>query len=204
MQDKTRLIAESKKKTGKAGASILADMLLEGYIASCHVPDFKTIDNRNLAGYGRTLVRNRTGLKNSIHGILLQAGFKGKETPFSPGLLLRVGGINDYRIHGYLRNIDAVNDLIAQADVRMADAVKASPNAMLLKTIPGVGNYSALIVSSEIGNIAKFHRPEKLSAYAGIVPSVRNSAEIVQHGRITRRGSRSLRWILTECVHSHV
>ena len=36
------------------------------------------------------------------------------------------------------------------------------------------------------------------------MPSVRNSAEIVQHGRITRRGSRSLRWILTECVHSHV
>ena len=75
---------------------------------------------------------------------------------------------------------------------------------MLLKTIPGVGNYSALIISSEIGDIARFHRPEKLSAYAGIVPSVRNSAEIVQHGRITRRGSRSLRWILTECVHSHV
>ena len=92
-------------------------------------------------------------------------------------------GINDYRIHGYLRNIDAVNDLIAQADVRIADAVKASPNAMLLKTIPGVGNYSALIISSEIGDIARFHRPEKLSAYAGIVPSVRNSAEIVQHGR---------------------
>ena len=33
---------------------------------------------------------------------------------------------------------------------------------------------------------------------------MRNSAEIVQPGRITRRGSRSLRWILTECVHSHV
>ena len=47
-----------------------------------------------------------------------------------------------------------------------------------LKTIPGVGNYSALIISSEIGDIARFHRPEKLSAYAGIVPSVRNSAEI--------------------------
>ena len=62
-------------------------------------------------------------------------------------------------IHGYLRNIDAVNDLIAQADVRIADAVKASPDAMLLKTIPGVGNYSALIISSEIGDIARFHRP---------------------------------------------
>ena len=159
---KTRLIAESKKKTDKVDAFILADMLRGGYIASCYVPDFETIDNRKLARYRGTLVRNRTGLKNSIHGILLQAGFKGRGTPFSPGWLMRVRGINDYRIHGYLRNIDAVNDLIAQADVRIADAVKASPNAMLLKTIPGVGNYSALIISSEIGDIARFHRPEKL------------------------------------------
>ena len=74
---KTRLIAESKKKTDKVDAFILADMLRGGYIASCYVPDFETIDNRKLARYRGILVRNRTGLKNSIHGILLQAGFKG-------------------------------------------------------------------------------------------------------------------------------
>ena len=48
---KTRLIAESKKKTDKVDAFILADMLRGGYIASCYVPDFETIDNRKLARY---------------------------------------------------------------------------------------------------------------------------------------------------------
>ena len=53
---KTRLIAESKKKTDKVDAFILADMLRGGYIASCYVPDFKTIDNRKLARSRGTLV----------------------------------------------------------------------------------------------------------------------------------------------------
>ncbi len=201
---KTKLIAESKKKTDKVDAFILADMLRGGYIASCHVPDSKTIDNRKLVRYRATLVKNRTGLKNSIHGILLQAGFKRGGTTFSPEWLARVREVGDYRIRGYLRAIESLNGLIVQADVRIAEAVKSDPDAMLLKSMPGIGNYSALIISSEIGDITRFVRPEKLSSYAGIVPSVRNSAEIVQHGRITRRGSRSLRWILTECVHSHV
>ena len=93
---KTRLIAESKKKTDKVDAFILADMLRGGYVASCYVPDFKPIDDRKLARYRGTLVRNRTRLKNSIHGILLQLGFKVGGTPFSPGWLARVRGINDY------------------------------------------------------------------------------------------------------------
>ena len=32
---------------------------------------------------------------------------------------------------------------------------------------------------------------------------MRNSADVVHHGRITRRGSRMLRWLLTEAVHTH-
>ena len=36
---KTRLIAESKKKTDKVDALILADMLRGGYIAECYVPE---------------------------------------------------------------------------------------------------------------------------------------------------------------------
>ena len=147
---KTRLIAESKKKTDKVDAFILADMLRGGYIASCYVPDFKTIDDRKLARYRGTLVRNRTRLKNSIPRDTAPIGIQGRGNAVLAWVAGSVRGINDYRIHGYLRNIDAVNDLIAQADVRIADAVKASPDAMLLKTIPGVGNYSALIISSEI------------------------------------------------------
>ena len=54
--------------------------------------------------------------------------------------------------------------------------VKDSPEAMLLKSIPGVGNYSALVISSMIGDVGRFNSPQNLISYAGLAPSVRSSA----------------------------
>ena len=33
---------------------------------------------------------------------------------------------------------------------------------------------------------------------------MRNSADVVHHGRITRKGSGMIRWLLVEAVHVHV
>ena len=112
--------------------------------------------------------------------------------------------MHDYRIEGYLATIEFLNDVIIKSDVRIAEAVKNNHDALLLKSIPGVGDYTALIIASAIDGIERFRSSEKLSAYAGLVPSVRSSADTVHHGRITRRGDNIFRWILVECVYSHV
>ena len=84
------------------------------------------------------------------------------------------------------------------------DTVSQNPQMKLLTTIPGVGPYTALTVLGEIADVKRFIGSHKLCAYAGIVPSVRNSADTVHHGHITKRGNSMLRWILTEAVHTHV
>ena len=52
---KTKLIAESKKKTDKVDALILADMLRGGYISECYVPEGRTADGRKLVRYRRMM-----------------------------------------------------------------------------------------------------------------------------------------------------
>ena len=74
----------------------------------------------------------------------------------------------------------------------------------LLMTIPGIGYYSALLVKSEIGTVDRFPDGEKLCSYAGLVPSVSISGKYRRHGSITKEGSRWLRWIMVECVHTHL
>ena len=185
---KTKLIAESKKKTDKVDALILADMLRGGYISECYVPEGRTADERKLVRYRRMMIKNRGREKNSIHGILLQASLDLDEAPFSSRWLAQVRKLGDYRIGGFLRSIECYNDLIRQADVRVAAMVKNSPEAMLLKSIPGIGNFSALVISSMVGDIERFNSPQNLISYAGLAPSVRNSANVVHHGRITKRG----------------
>ena len=82
--------------------------------------------------------------------------------------------------------------------------VKESPEATLLKSIPGVGNYSALVISSMIGDVGRFNSPQNLISYAGLAPSVRSSADVAHHGRITKRGDTLMRGVLTECALIHI
>ena len=96
-----------------------------------------------------------------VHGILLQKNFKAKGAkPFSAKWKELIRPIDDYRIKEYLRQIGYLDDAIIRVDVRMAHLVKNNQNALLLRTILGVGNYAALTAASMIGNINLFNSPE--------------------------------------------
>lgn len=199
----TKAIAASKKKTDKIDAKILADLLRGGYIATCYVPNKKIVKHRQLVRYRKKLVQWRTAVKNSVHGILLQEGIKIPGVTFTEIYNRRLKALGDYRIDGFLQQISHLNLQIAEINSKVYAAVRTSPDAMLIKSIPGVGDYSSLVISSEIAGIDRFNDSHKLCAYAGVVPSVRNSADTIHHGSITKRGSMTLRWVLTECIHTH-
>ena len=71
-------------------------------------------------------------------------------------------------------------------------------------TIPGVGYYTALLVEAEVGDVGRFRSGEHLCSYAGIVPSTYSSGGVTRHGRITREGSRWLRWAMVEAALTHL
>lgn len=89
------------------------------------------------------------------------------------------------------------------SDVRITQAVRENKYAQLLTSIVGIGNFTALTIVSEIGEISGFHSPDKLVSYMGMAPSVRGSANIVHHGSSTRMRSSMVRWILGEAVSPH-
>ncbi len=72
-------------------------------------------------------------------------------------------------------------------------------------TVPGIGYYSALLLLiSEIGDINRFTDSNHLCSYAGLIPSTHSSGGITYHGKINKTGSKYLRWIMVECVGSHI
>ncbi len=200
----TKAIATSKKKTDKVDAQILADLLRGGYISACYVPSGKTVQNRQLTRHRAKTIQSRTVLKNQIHAILLQNRIQVNGDPFSRPWISRVRDLDNFRINDKLSIIDSINDRIVGIDMRIKSAVADNPDAVLLQTIPGFGSYTALTMASEIDGVDRFADSHKLCAYAGLVPSVRNSADTVHYGRITKRGSSMMRWLLVESVHSHV
>ena len=168
---RTKLIAESKQKTDKVDARVLADMRRGGYIAECHIPSKQRMSGRDLVRYRKNIVLHRTDLKNFIHGILLQHRIDIPGTPFSRSWNAKARALDDYRINENLKLIESINDSLTRIDARIRAAAKEDEDAVLLTSIPGIGPYRSLTIASEIDGVERFLRPDKLCAYAGIVPS---------------------------------
>ncbi len=72
----------------------------------------------------------------------------------------------------------------------------------ILCSIPGVGEITAMILLAEIGNFKDFTSGDKLAAWVGLVPKVYQSADHNVRAGITKRGSKEVRWAMTQAAHA--
>ena len=72
----------------------------------------------------------------------------------------------------------------------------------ILMSVPGIGELGAATLIAEIGDFKDFSSGNKLSSWLGIVPNVYQSADKFYNGRITKRGSKVARWILTQIAQA--
>jgi transposase len=68
----------------------------------------------------------------------------------------------------------------------------------VIQQISGIGPTFAAIFITEIGDIGRFARPEKLTCWAGLTPRHRESDTTVRPGPITKQGSTLVRWAAVE------
>jgi transposase len=201
---KTRAIAEARIKTDTIDATTLAELLRLDGIPKAYIPPREVRDIRELLRYRASLVSIRVGIKNKVHAVLTKNGM---DCPFSDVLgkssqlwLMNLAVRPCYRqeIDGYLRIAGALKVSIDEITRTIKAEVAENPQAQLLMGIPGISYYSALLILSEIGEVGRFPDAKRLCSYAGLVPSIYSSGSKTYHGRITKQGSRWLRWILVE------
>lgn len=98
--------------------------------------------------------------------------------------------------------MDDLESLLAQIrklDARIAQFRADEDVALLERELPQVAVQSAAVLRYELGDVRRFRRAREVAAYAGVVPSVSQSGEgKANHGPITKRGNRELRWTLTQ------
>ena len=95
-------------------------------------------------------------------------------------------------IRQFIRQIQLLEEQISELDAYIAE--KLSMFDTQLTTIIGVGNTLAAVFVAEVGDINRFDAPDKLAAFAGIDPSVKQSGEFNgTRCRMSKRGSPYLR-----------
>ena len=156
-----KLIWQARSKTDTIDARKVPELLRSDLLPAIWVPDLETRRRRQLLRGRAFLVRERTRIKNRIHGHLTaenqlfprsdlygRAGRAWLETvPLSPVLAAEVQRL--LLLH------DVITKEIVRLDAQVTRAARRDPGAQRLATIPGVGVFGALFLRAEIGPIER-------------------------------------------------
>ena len=102
-----------------------------------------------------------------------------------------------------IEQIELLDRQIDDDEAKMEEIVKALGSVIM--TIPGIRYVEAGMILGEIGDIHRFSNYSKLLAFAGLDPTIRQSGKFnAAHTRMSKRGSRVLRYALIYSAHNVV
>src|SRR5512134_3959151 len=152
------------------------------------------------------LVKHRSTLKNRIHSTLIAFGHQRSMADLfgvaGRKLLKELDIPQPWRAHvdASLALIDDLELRIARIEGQLQRAGADHRYVPILMTAPGFGWVLAFTVACEIGDIARFSSPVKLTGYTGLCPRVRQSGDMDRRGPLSKHGPKYLRWALMEAA----
>ena len=201
-----RAIATARAKTDKLDAALLARLLRANLIPASYVPPARYQTLRDLTRSRARLSHNATLAKNQVHALLARANVHSPfKTPFGvrgrrwlAGLDLGLGG--NLARDELLRRLEHYGREIATLDTCLEQVAAEFPEAAALDVLHGIGQYTALLIVAEIGEVGRFKNARQVGAYAGLTARVHQSGRTEHRGGISKQGSRWLRWILVQAA----
>jgi transposase len=191
------VIRKSVKKTDRHDARTLAKFLSKDMLPESRLKEPAHAQLNSVAHTRDKLVKLRTTLINKIHAMHVGAGLKSKKR-------VALGRVWDELTRAELEvivtQIGALNEGIKRLDHQLSEFGRKLVGHQNLTSIKGIGDKSAAVLLSVIGEVSDFAGEDKLASYFGLVPRVANSNETVHHGRITKRGSKLGRTTLVQCT----
>jgi len=193
-------------KNDLADATLLADLLRMNRLPESWIAPDSIRQLRELVRYRHKLSQMRTGLKGQIHSVM------GKEGVI-PTLVEMWGPAGSAYLDSldladaYALRVDSLRDLIEvfdeeihTLDKRIHQQLKDDVGYKTIQQLNGVGRVHAAVFCAEIGDVHRFGSAKKLSSWAGLTPKVRESDLKSYRQRISKQGSRLVRWSAVEAV----
>jgi len=200
------VIRKSVKKTDRHDARALAQFLSKEMLPEARMKTEQSAEVNSLATTRDKLVKLRTTLVNKLHALMRARGVASRKSQFLSEKGLRAMLEQEWsetarvEVEVIVNQIRSLNEGIKRLDKELAESGERLPGQKNLVSIKGIGPRAAAILLAVIGDVADFENEQKLDSYFGIVPRVANSNETVQHGRITKRGSKLGRTTLVQCT----
>jgi transposase len=204
---KLRMIAETKNKTDKIDAQVLAELLAIDMIPQSYRPTPRLRAYRRLVRY-RYFVRGRvTSLRCKIRHILSDYNLDRPDLFTIDGMeylsQAPVSTTDRWVLDQLVTHWQQQRSHLRAANRQLREFARAAPLSErewreTLLSIPYVGQVTLDVVLSELGDVRRFRSQKQAVSYAGLAPGIRSSGDRSKQLHITKEGSRLLRWALVE------
>jgi transposase len=206
---KLRIIAESKHKSDKIDARILAEFLMIDMLPEAYRPSPRVRQHRVLMRHRRWVQGRITSIKCKLRHKLAHynADIAHLFTRRGQKHLAEVAmdmadRFEANSLHEQLRllqqQLSNVDDQLREFG-RNAPASEREARAVLA-SMPEIGPVTIDVVLSELGDWRRFRGIKQVTAYAGLDPGCRETGGKAKQLHITKDGSRHLRWALVEAA----
>jgi transposase len=204
---KLRVIAESTRKSDKLDAQVLAEFLAMDMIPEAYRPTPRQREHRTLVRQRHYVQRRITAVKNKLRHKLADYNADLKHLFNSPGreylAKFAVSSADRFVIDRLQEELEHHEKQLAAADAELARfareaSVVEREAREVLDTMPCVGTVTIDVVLAEVADVRRFRSQKRVASYSGLIPGVRASAGKAKQLRITKEGSRLLRWALVQ------
>ena len=204
---------EKKRKTDRVDSNKLARHLRNGDLEALYTHNRAVLEDRNLVRMRRTLVRELTRYKNRIKsdlnffGIELPVQFSRNRSYWSKRFIgwleelehEKWTGTYSFRI--ILKQVKTLREHLLEVNRKLqalSGEAYYQKREALLKTLPGIGLTTAMVILTEIDDIHRFANQGKLRSYVGLTPTSHSSGDIDNHGEMIHRGNKNLKSAIIE------
>ena len=201
--------ARWRQKSDRRDAELIWDLMVHNEFPRLHQPTAQSREVLRMLRYRQKLIKVRTMTKNSLQAIALQAGMaKGKQLFTRDGQaefkLAAMSPALQWQRDHWLDLLKPLNQQLLETMVWFKAQSKGDAVISRLRTHPGIGLLTALCLWHTLQPVGRFRNQRKVVAYAGLDPMIRSSAERAIYLGISKAGSRMLRYLLVEAVHTAI
>ncbi len=200
--DKDKKQKDDPRDSRKLALSLRAQQLIGIY-----VPKTETLEDRSVLRYRNKLVGDQTRCKNRIksflyfHNIKVPLEFDNANWSNSFIFWLEDIAKQYWALNLHIDQLKHIKQAIRKANRKLNEISKKeiySKRVKLLKSIPGIGNLSAIHILLEIEDIKRFKANDQLASFVGLTPIRHNSGDKERVGAITPRGNKLIKKYLIE------
>src|SRR5215211_5098359 len=201
--------ARWRQKNDRRDAELIWDLMVHDEFPRLHRPAVQSREVLRMLRYRQKLIKLRTMTKNSLQAIALQAGLaKGKQLFTAAGQeqfqAAVMSPVLQWQRQHWLALLQPFNQQLLETMVWFKAQSKDDVNIHRLRTHPGIGLLTSLCLLHTLQPVSRFRNTRKVTAYAGFDPVERSSAERQRFLGISKAGSRMLRYLLVEAVHTAI